>query len=104
MKEIRKKAVINALATTAYIVAVGGFMYFGSQIKVGRANSFIVPISLLLLLVMSASITGFLIFGKPALMYIDGKKKEAISLLAQTLIFFSLITFLALILLVALTR
>ena len=104
MNAIRKAALKNATLTTLYIVAVGCFMYYGSLIKIGRANTFLVPITLLLLLVMSASITGFLIFGKPALMYIDGKKKEALSLLMQTLVFFSIITFSAIILLVTLTR
>ncbi|OIP58144.1 MAG: hypothetical protein COX79_01740 [Candidatus Levybacteria bacterium CG_4_10_14_0_2_um_filter_36_16] len=97
-------ALINAGLTTLYIVGVGCFMYYGNSIKIGKTNAFLAPIVLLLLLVMSASITGFLIFGKPALMYIDGKKKEALSLLAQTLTFFSIITFLAIILLVTFTR
>lgn len=104
MNKIRKMALINAGLTTLYIVGVGCFMYYGNSIKIGKTNAFLAPIVLLLLLVMSASITGFLIFGKPALMYIDGKKKEALSLLAQTLTFFSIITFLAIILLVTFTR
>lgn len=101
---VKKRALLNAAATALYIVAVGCFMYYGSLIKIGRSNSFIVPIALLMLFVMSASITGFLIFGKPAQMYIDGKKKEALALLAQTLIFFSMITFFAIILLISFTR
>lgn len=104
MNKIRKTALVNAALTTLYIVAVGCFMYFGSLIKIGRSNSFLVPVTLLMLFVMSASITGFLIFGKPAQMYIDGKKKEALSLLTQTLVFFSAITFSAIILLVTFTR
>ena len=104
MNEIRKAALKNAVLITLYVVAVVSFMYYGGQMKLGRANMIFVPITLLLLLVMSASITGFLIFEKPALMYIDGKKKEALSLLMQTLVFFSIITFSAIILLVTLTR
>lgn len=97
-------ALVNAALTALYIMGVGCFMYFGALVKIGRSNSFLVPITLLLLFVMSASITGYLIFGKPALMYIDGKKKEALSLLTQTLVFFSVITFVAIILLVTFTR
>ena len=104
MKGIKKTALVNALLTALYVAGVGSFMYLGSLIKIGQSRSFLVPITLLLLLVMSASITGFLIFGKPAQMYIDGKKKEALSLLTQTLVFFSAITFLAIILLVTFTR
>src|SRR3972149_12222878 len=98
MKDIKKTALINALATTAYIIAVGSFMYYGSIVKLGRANTFLIPVTLLLLFVFSAALTGFLIFGKPAQMYVDGKKKEALSLLSYTLGIFSVITFLSLVL------
>jgi hypothetical protein len=104
VNKIRKTALINALATTAYIVAVGSFMYYGGEIKLGRANTFLIPVALLLLFVFSAALTGFLIFGKPAQFYVDGKKKEALSLLFNTLGIFSIITFSALVLLVLLTR
>jgi len=104
MSGIRKTALINSVTTALYIIAVGFFMYFGTLIKVGRANTMLVPITLLLLFVFSAAITGFLIFGKPAQLYVDGKKKEALSLLTYTLTFFSIITFTAMILLIAFTR
>lgn len=104
MSEIRKKALVNSLATTAYIIAVGSFLYYGSLIKLGRVNTFLAPITILLLLVFSAALTGYLIFGKPAQLYVDGKKKEALSLLTNTLFFFCLITFFAIFLLIVLTR
>jgi hypothetical protein len=104
MREIKKTALINSIATAFYVIAVGCFMYFGSLIKLGRANTFLVPVTLLLLFVFSAAITGFLIFGKPTQMYVDGKKKEALSLLTYTLTFFSIITFIAIILLILFTR
>lgn len=69
-------------------------MYYGGQIKLGRANTFLIPVTLLLLFVFSAALTGFLIFGKPAQMYVDGKGKEALSLLFNTLGIFFIITFL----------
>jgi len=104
MNKIWKTAIINSIATAAYVIAVACFMYFGTMIKLGRANTVLVPIALLLLLVFSAALTGFLILGKPAQLYVDGKKKEALSLLTYTLIAFSIITFLALILLVIFVR
>ncbi len=104
MDELKKKGFINTALTSAYIVAVGVFMYYGSLIKIGRANMFLVPIALLLLFVFSAALTGFLIFGKPAQLYVDGKKKEAISLITYTLISFSAITAIALFLLIVFTR
>jgi len=104
MKEIKKTAIVNSLATALYIIAVGAFMYFGSIVKLGRVNTILAPIALLLLFVFSAALIGFLIFGKPAQMYVDGKKKEALSLLTHTLISFSIITFIFLIILIIFTR
>jgi ABC-type uncharacterized transport system permease subunit len=103
VNKIWKSAIINSVATAAYVVGVALFLYFGAMMKFGR-NSFLAPIALLLLFVFSASLTGFLIFGKPAQLFVDGKKKEALSLLTHTLIIFSVITFLALLLLIIFTR
>jgi hypothetical protein len=104
MNKIWKRALINSVATAAYVSAVAGFMYFASAMKLGRANTVLVPIALLLLFVFSASLTGFLIFGKPAQLYVDGKKKEALSLLTYTLIIFSVITLITLASLIIFTR
>lgn len=100
MKDIRIKAFINSFLTSLYIIAIGLFFYYGSTIKLGKSHVFLAPIALLFLFVFSASLTGYLIVGKPLQMYIDGKKKEALSLLSYTLIFFFVFTLIALILLI----
>jgi hypothetical protein len=104
MKEIQKKAFVNSLLTSLYIVAVGLFLYYGTLIKLGRVNSFLAPITLLFLFVFSAALTSFLLLGKPAQMYIDGKKKEALSLITYTLGFFFAFTLIALLLLIFLAH
>lgn len=104
MNRIRTNALLNALATTVYVAAVGSFMYLGSVVKLGRTNTLLIPIAMLLLFVLSAAVTGFLIFGKPAQWYVDGKKKEALSLLKYTLFFFGILTFLALVVLFVFAR
>jgi hypothetical protein len=104
MDKIQKCALINSLATTAYIILVASFMYYGSSVKIGRVNTFLAPIALLSLFVCSASITGYLIFGKPVQMYIDGKKKDALKLLTYTLGFFSATTLILVTILVLFTR
>lgn len=104
MNKIQKTALVDALLTTAYIILVGGFFYFGTLLKIGRNNTFLAPIVMLLLFVFSAALTGYLMFGKPALWYVDGKKKEALSLLSYTLTFFCVITLLAVVLLIVFTR
>lgn len=104
MKGIKKTAFVNAFATTLYIIAIGFFMYYGTLIKIGRINTFLAPIAMLLLFVFSAAITGFFVLGKPAQMYADGKKKEALSLFTYTLTFLFAITFIAIISLITFTR
>jgi hypothetical protein len=47
-------------------------------------NHLLAPMVFLLLFVFSALVTGYLVLGKPILMYLDGQKKEAIKLLFYT--------------------
>lgn len=96
-KDIIKSAFLNALATTAYIALVAFFMFyvpksFGS----GEDSTVLIPIVMLSLFVFSAALTGVLVFGRPIIWYLDGKKKEAIRLLAYTLVIFLIITIIAL--------
>jgi hypothetical protein len=100
---MKKKAFINSFLTSLYIVAIGLFFYYGSLIKIGRVNTFLAPITMLFLFVFSAAITSFLLVGKPMQMYIDGKKKEALSLITYTLGFFFIFTLIALLLLIFFT-
>lgn len=104
MKEIRKTAFINSLLTILYIVGISIFFYTLSIVKKGPDNNFLAPIVFLSVFVFSASITSYLMLGKPAQLYIDGKKKEALSLITYTLGFFSLFTLIGIILLIAVPR
>jgi len=103
VKNIIRTAALNAVLTVVYVIAVAFFMYSANQAKFGSENTILIPMVLLLLFVFSASLTGFLILGRPALWYIDGKKKEALSLLANTLGIFFAFTFVAILLLMAYT-
>lgn len=84
MKSIMKRAFLNAIATTGYVILVVLFL-FSLQRFASKPETIIIPMSMLLLFVCSAAITGFLVFGKPVMLYIDGKKKEAVSLLVHTI-------------------
>ncbi|MFA4999425.1 MAG: hypothetical protein WC519_01725 [Parcubacteria group bacterium] len=99
-KPILKKALLNALATILYIVLISSLLFYGPNFFGSIANDTVVlPIIMLCLLVFSAAVTGTLIFGQPIIWYLDGRKKEAFSLLAYTLgIFLAVIalTFIAL--------
>lgn len=103
MKPVTKKALINALSAVAYVVAVATTM-FNAQKVFGPVNTVLVPIAMLLLLVFSVALMGYLIFGKPILLYLDGKKQEALSLLSLTLAIFSVVTIFAFFTLILLTR
>lgn len=103
MIPIVKTAFINALAAAAYVSAVASFLFYIPK-NLGPSNTALVPIGLLLLFVFSAALTGLLILGKPSLWYLEGKKQEAVSLLALTLLIFFGITLGALFSLIYLAR
>ena len=81
------KSFLAALATFAYVAAVAwtGFhaqAIFGTN---GKADTFLAPLFMLLLFVISALITGLLVLGKPIHLYMNGAKKEAFTMLFATL-------------------
>jgi len=91
MNKIIKRAFIDSIGTAAYVILVASFI-FSLQFFAPKKDIIIIPIAMLLLFVCSAAITGFLVFGKPVMLYMDGKKKDAISLLSYTLGILFLIT------------
>jgi hypothetical protein len=95
-REIIMSAFMNALGTAVYVILIALFIYLGSQGLFGEGESVFIPIAMLMLFVFSAAFTGFLIFGRPIMWYLDNKKKEALSLLFYTLIIFLIITIIAL--------
>jgi hypothetical protein len=87
-------ALANALWTALYIILVGTFFYSAPAIFGRGGDTVMIPIIMLLLFVLSASITGGLILGRPILWYLDGRKKDAITLLGFTLAIFFIVTIL----------
>ena len=100
-RSIVKRAMINALATAAYVTLVGVFMFNANHIF-GEEDKFLSPVVALLLFVLSAGITASLTFGQPVMWYVDGKKKEALQLLGATLASLAALTVLAMVALAAL--
>jgi hypothetical protein len=99
MEKIIKRALIDSFGTAVYIALVVSLI-FSLQNFPGPDKTIIIPIAMLLLFVSSAAITGFLVFGKPIMLYIDGKKREAVLLLGYTLGILVLITLVAFIFLI----
>lgn len=100
MNPIVKTSLLHALATTAYIAAVAMFLFYAPQ-TIRSGNSPLLTTAILMLLVVSAAVTGSLVFGRPALWYLDGKKQEALRLLLTTCGFLLAFTALAFALLLA---
>jgi hypothetical protein len=94
-----KNPIINALSASAYITLVVGVINFITRTLGSKPDSAIAPIVFLSLLTLSVSIMASVFFYQPLLLIIDGKKKEAISLIVQTVAVFGLITVVALLLL-----
>lgn len=89
-------SIINSLAAFAYILWVAWLMFNAGSIF-GQIKSFWGPAALLLLFVLSATIVGALVLGRPIYIYLNGQKAEAIKLLAYTigcLFIITIITFL----------
>jgi len=90
------RSVLHSLAAFVYISGVAWLMFNGEKFF-GKADNFWMPVGLLLLFVLSATIVGSLVLGKPVLMYLDGKKADALRMLAYTvgcLFIITIITFL----------
>lgn len=80
MKQICKWSFIHALLVVAYITGVVFLMQNAERIF-GKMESIVGVISFLTLFTLSALVVGGLLVGKPIMLYIDGKKKESVSML-----------------------
>lgn len=94
-------AALNALGTALYVSLIGCFFFYAEfLLGNGTKETVFIPIAMLLLFLVSATVTGSLVLGRPILWYLDGKKKEAVQLLMATvggLMILTVIAFLALI-------
>lgn len=84
-------SLMNAVGVTAYIAIVSTIIRNGEKIF-GKMNNVLGPIAFLLLFVLSATITGALVLGKPVLLFLEGKKIESITLFCYTIAWLVLIT------------
>lgn len=84
-KKIMKTGVLLAGGEVLYILLVATFFKTAAMFLSNRPDNFFSPVVFLLLLVISAAVSGALIFGKPVLLYLEGKKKEALMLFVSVL-------------------
>ena len=88
-------SLINALGVLVYVSLVAILMFYG-QALFGKMAGFFGVMAFLLLFVISASVVGALVLGKPVMLYLDNKKEEAVKLLIHTigwLVIFMIVVF-----------
>jgi hypothetical protein len=86
-----KNPFYNALTALVYIIAIVSGMNYISSIQTNE-NEYIMPIILLSLLVLSVSVMAYIFGYQPFVLFLDDKKKEAISLFLKTVGIFGGIT------------
>lgn len=94
-----KNPVINALGALAYIGLVVAVMTFLSNTMRNKPDTIGAPLTVLSLFTLSAAVMGYLFLYQPLMLFIDGKKKHAVTLFVQTVGVFAVFTAIILILL-----
>ena len=94
-----KNPILNALSATAYIIVVVVVMTFITSPLRHKPDTFFAPITFLSVLTLSVTVMAYLFFYQPVMLFIDGKKKEAVQFFVKTVGVFAGLTTLILILL-----
>ena len=83
------KSFVNAGGVFAYISALVWFIFNAEKIF-GSYPGLLGPVIGLLVFIISASVTGFLVLGKPIELFISGEKRVAIQMLFTTIAWLTL--------------
>jgi hypothetical protein len=75
----------HAVGAALYIALIAAFMSSVEKIFGGDPGGYFGPMLFLLVFVISAAVMGLIIFARPAMWYLDGKKREALSLALATI-------------------
>jgi hypothetical protein len=86
-----KNPILNSLAAVSYITIVATLMSNGERIF-GKVDTMIIPIAMLSLFVLSASIMGYIFCFEPLKMFLEGQQKEAVNLFLKTVASMAVIT------------
>ncbi len=87
---------LSSLGVLVYVAIVAFILQNAESLFGNMETSVWGPIAFLMLFTLSVAVVGSLIFGKPALLYLNGQKKEGLTLLGYTIGFLSAYTFLVL--------
>lgn len=83
MKKVFSLSFLHGFGIVVYVGIVSYLMNNGDRLF-GKMDNLVGPIAFLLLFTLSALVVGILGLGKPVMLYLDGKKKEAISFFLYT--------------------
>jgi hypothetical protein len=86
-----KNPIYNALAALVYIIAIVLGLTYMSTIQT-KIDDLIMPIIMLSLLVLSVSVMVYIFGYQPLVLFLDNKRKEAVSLFLKTVGIFGGIT------------
>jgi hypothetical protein len=86
-----KNPIVNALAGLLYIALVASLLFYVPP-YIHIENSVLIPIVMLSLFVFSAASMGYIFLYQPLKLFLEGQKKESVSLFIQTLIIFAVST------------
>lgn len=87
-----RNPIVNALGASVYILLVVTVMNLVTRILSDKPDTFFAPVGFLTLLTLSAAVMVYLFFYNPVLLLVEGKKKAALRLFAQTVGVFGIIT------------
>lgn len=83
MKKVCKESFLYSIIAVVYIALVATLMNNGDKIF-GKADTIFSVVAFLLLFTLSVLVVGVLLIGKPLMLYLDGKKKDAIYMVASS--------------------
>jgi hypothetical protein len=93
MKIMNKNPYLNAVLAAGYIGLIVTFIFtFAGGPDTPDKGGILIPMVMLSLLTLSAAVMGYLFASEPIMMYIDGKKKEAVNFFFTTVGTFAGIT------------
>jgi hypothetical protein len=87
-----KNPIINAVSASAYIILGVLVMTFMTEPLRNKPDTFFAPIVFLSMLTLSVAVMAFLFFYQPIMLFIEGKKKEAVNFFIKTVGIFAAIT------------
>lgn len=78
------QTLLHSVGVLIYITFVAFLMSNGNLLFGNIDNTIVGPVAMLMLFTLSAAIVGLLVFGRPVMLYLDGKKKDAMNFAGAT--------------------